>query len=138
MEAIINGSGQPSARANNGLRWTARILGALVVLFLLADGAGKVLKLAPYVEGTAKLGFPPGSLVPMGIALLACTILYVIPRTAVLGAVLLTGYFGGAVATMVHAGQPFVFPLVCAAIVWGALVVLDSRARRAVELVFGR
>jgi hypothetical protein len=109
--------------------WTARVLGTLVALFLLVDGVGKVLRLAPYVEGTARVGYPDGVLVPLGIVLLASTVLYVIPRTAVLGAVLLTGYLGGATATHVRMGQPFLFPVVFGVIVWGCLYLRDERVR---------
>ncbi|HEU0078735.1 MAG TPA: DoxX family protein, partial [Longimicrobiaceae bacterium] len=82
--------------------WIGRAIGALPVLFLLVDGAAKLLKPAPVVEGTAQLGWPVSVIVPLGIVLLACTVLYAVPRTAVLGAVLLTGYLGGAVATHVR------------------------------------
>ncbi len=98
-------------------------------MFLFVDAAGKILRLAPYVEGTAKVGFPPGALVPLGLVLLVCTALYVIPRTALLGAVLLTGYFGGAIATHVRMGEPFVFPLVFGILAWASLYLRDARVR---------
>ncbi|HEY8076318.1 MAG TPA: DoxX family protein [Labilithrix sp.] len=102
----------------------------LVVLFLVMDGLGKVLRLAPYVEGTARVGYPPGSLVPLGLVLLASTALYTYRRTAVLGAVLLTGYFGGAIATHVRMGDPFVIPLVFGVVVWLCLYLRgDPRVR---------
>jgi hypothetical protein len=115
--------------------WTARILGSLVVLFLLVDGVGKVLRLAPYVEGTAKVGYSDGVLVPLGLVLLASTALYVFRRTAVLGAILLTGYLGGATATHVRIGQPFVFPVVIGVIVWGCLYLRDERVRALLPFV---
>jgi hypothetical protein len=129
MEAILNRPAESSTRAANTRLWTARILGTLVVLFLLVDGAGKVMRLAPYVEGTAKVGYPAGSLVPLGLVLLASTALYAIRRTAVLGAILLTGYLGGATATHVHMGQPFLVPVVFGVIVWGCLYLRDARLR---------
>jgi len=89
----------------------------------------KVLRLAPYVEGTAKVGYPAGCLVPLGMVLLASTILYAIPRTAVLGAILLTGYLGGATATHVRMGQPFLFPVVFGVLVWACLYLRDERVR---------
>jgi hypothetical protein len=134
MEAILNRSAQSSTRAVNTKIWTARVLGALVILFLLVDGAGKVMRLAPYVEGTAKVGYPDGCLVPLGLVLLASTILYVIPRTAVLGAILLTGYLGGATATHVRMGQPFLFPVVFGIIVWACLYLRDERIRALLPL----
>jgi hypothetical protein len=129
MEAILNRPAGSTTRAANVKIWAARILGALVILFLLADGAGKVLRLAPYVEGTARVGYPAGCLVPLGLVLLASTILYAIPRTAVLGAILLTGYLGGATATHVRMAEPFFFPIVFGVIVWACLYVRDGRLR---------
>jgi hypothetical protein len=135
MEAILNHPADSKPRATTAKLWTARILGALVILFLLVDGAGKVLRLAPYVEGTAKVGYPDGSLVPLGLVLLVSTILYAIPRTAVLGAILLTGYLGGATATHVRMGQPFFFPVVFGAIVWGCVYLRDARLRALLPFV---
>ncbi len=138
MEATLNASAGATARAamakTNATIWTARILGALVILFLLLDGAGKVLRLAPYVEGTAKVGYPESCLGPLGLVLLASTLLYAIPRTAVLGAVLLTGYLGGAIATHVRLDQPFVVPLVFGVVIWGCLYLRDARVRALLPL----
>ena len=122
------------ARAATATIWTARVLSALVILFLVVDGAGKVLRLAPYVEATAKVGYPAGSLVPLGLVLLASTLLYAVPRTAVLGAILLTGYLGGATATHVRLGQPFFFPVVFGVIVWGCLYACDARFRALISI----
>lgn len=138
MNATITpptGISATSSRPFRGKLWTARILGTLVVLFLFVDAAGKILRLAPYVEGTAKVGFPPGVLVPLGLVLLVSTILYVVPRTAVLGAILLTGYLGGATCTHVRLGQPFVMPVVFGIIVWGCLYLRDARLRSLLPLV---
>ncbi len=87
------------------------------------------MRLAPYVEGTARVGYSAGSLVPLGLVLLASTILYAVPRTAVLGAILLTAYLGGATATHVRMGEPFLFPVVFGVIVWGCLYLRDERVR---------
>ena len=134
MQAIVDHHPDTStpARSATAATWVARILGSLLVLFLLADGAGKVLRFAPYVEGTARVGYPASCLVPLGLVLLACTILYAVPRTAVLGAVLLTGYLGGATATHVRMGQPFVFPVVFGVLLWVCLYLRDARVRRLV------
>ncbi len=87
--------------------WAGRILTGLAVAFLLFDATIKVLKLAPAVqEGIAELGYPAGSIVGIGVLLLVCTALDVTPRTSILGAVLLTGYLGGAVASQVRVGNP--------------------------------
>ncbi|HLK36500.1 MAG TPA: DoxX family protein [Polyangiaceae bacterium] len=135
MEAILNRvQSTETNRVGDKSVWTARIVGGLVTLFLLVDGAGKILRLAPYVEGTAKVGYPDGCLVPLGVVLVLSTILYMIPRTAVLGAVLLTGYLGGATATHVRMGQPFLFPVVFGVIVWGCLFLRDPRIRALLPL----
>lgn len=129
MEAILTQSVGPAPKTQTIKTWTARVLGALLVLFLFVDGAGKVLRLTAHVEGTAKVGFPDSAIVPMGITLIISTLLYTIPRTAVLGAILLTGYLGGAVATHVRMGQPFYFAAVFGVIVWGCLYLRDERIR---------
>ena len=85
--------------------WTGRTLSALAVMFLVFDGAIKVMRHPMVLEAGARLGYPDGTALPIGLTLLACTLLYVIPRTTIVGAVLLTGYLGGAVATHVRAGS---------------------------------
>ena len=118
--------------------WTGRVLTALVLLFLFFDSGIKILNLAPAVQGTVGLGFQPSVVVPIGIVLLVCAILYIIPRTAILGAVLLTGYLGGAVASQVRAGNPLfshvLFPVYFAFLVWGGLYLRDDRLRVLVPL----
>src|SRR5262249_10708979 len=122
--------------------WTGRVLSALPVLFLIADGAMKVLDLQVVREASAQLGLAPGSLPTIGAVLLACTALYLVPRLAPLGAVLLTGYLGGAIAINVRAETPvfnLVFPLIVAALLWGGLFLRDGRVRElARSLVSGR
>src|SRR5947209_12926064 len=99
--------------------WSGRILSALVVVFMLFDGAIKVMKAPAAVQGTVRLGFPASVLVPIGITALICTLLYAVPRTSILGAILLTGYLGGATATQVRMQDPwFLFPVVIGALVW--------------------
>ncbi|MGH8630096.1 MAG: DoxX family protein [Burkholderiales bacterium] len=118
--------------------WAGRILSALPALFLLADSAGKFLQPAPVVEGTVKLGYPESVIVPLGIVLLACTALYLIPRTSVLGAILLTGYLGGAVATHVRVGDPLfthvLSPVYFGVLLWGGLYLREPRLRALVPL----
>ena len=117
--------------------WTGRVMSGLPALFLLADGAMKLVKPEFVVKATEELGYAETVILPLGVVLLACTILYLIPRTAVLGAILLTGYLGGAVATHVRAGQgPFeiLFPVVFGALLWGGLVLRDDRLRAAILL----
>ena len=112
--------------------WAARIVSAIPVLFLIFDGAIKVLKLAPAVESTVQLGYPVGVIVGLGLVELACLAVYVVPRTAALVAILLTGYLGGAIATHVRIGSPMfsmIFPVMIGALLWGGLFLRDERLR---------
>ena len=110
-----------------------RLLSALAVLFLLFDSVVKVMRLAPAVEGTARLGYPESLVLGIGILELVCLVVYAIPRSAVLGAILLTGYLGGAIATHVRVGSPLfthtVFPIYVAVLVWGGLFLREDRLR---------
>src|SRR5262249_14869419 len=112
--------------------WTGGILSVLPALFLLFDAAMKLVKPAFVVEATVGLGYAETVIVPLGVVLLVCTVLYLIPQTAVLGAILLTGYLGGAVATHVHHQDSLfeiVFPVIFGALLWSGLVLRDSRLR---------
>ena len=110
--------------------WAGRAISALVAVFLLFDGIIKVMKLAPAVEGTARLGYPGGLVLPIGAVLLACVAVYLIPPTSVLGAILLTGYLGGATATQVRLEDPwFLFPVGIGVLIWGGLFLRDDRLR---------
>ncbi len=124
--------------ASNGALWTGRVMSALPVLFLLFDSAGKLMKVAPVIEGTAQLGYPESSIVPLGIVLLLCVVAYVIPSTSVLGAILLTGYLGGAIATHVRVGNPLLthvlFPIYVALLLWGGLYLRDEKLRALIPL----
>jgi hypothetical protein len=113
--------------------WTGRVLSGLAVLFLLFDAGVKVLQHPMAVQGTVELGYPQDVLVTLGIVQLVCLALYLIPRTAVLGAILWTGYLGGAVATHVRIGHPLfshvLFPVYVAALLWVGLWLRDERIR---------
>ena len=112
--------------------WAGRILGGLAVLFLVMDGAMKVIKPPFIVEANVKLGYPESTIFGIGITLLACTLVYVIPRTSAVGAILLTGYLGGAVATNVRAGTGWfntLFPVGFAVVIWISLWLRDPRLR---------
>lgn len=116
--------------------WAARIVGGLGVLFLAFDGAMKLVQPAAVVEASARLGFSGASLLGIGIVLLIATVLYAIPKTSVLGAVLLTGYLGGAVSTHVRSGDPafpVLFPVIFGALLWGSLLVRNARLRAFVK-----
>lgn len=117
--------------------WAGRIISAMPVLFLLLDGAAKLFKPAPVVEATVKLGYPETVIVGLGIVLLVCTILYLIPCTSILGAILLTGYLGGAVATHVRVGDTLftiLFPVIFGVLLWGGLFLRDERLRALIPL----
>ena len=109
------------------------VLTALVALFLGFDTIAKVLVLAPAVQGTLQLGYPAQSVLWIGIIQLICVVLYLVPRTAVLGALLLTGYLGGAVASQLRVGAPLLshtlFPIYVAALLWGGLYLREPRLR---------
>ena len=113
--------------------WAGRIMSALPVLFLIFDSVIHIMKPAPVREGFAKLGYSLSLAVPLGIIELICLVLYVIPRTSVLGAALLTGYLGGAVATNLRAGAPLfsnvLFPVYLGVLLWGGLYLRDERLR---------
>jgi hypothetical protein len=119
---------------SRGARITGWIISGFIGLFMLFDGAAKVVRFAPYVEGTVKAGFADSLVVPLGIVALFSTILYLIPRTSVLGAILLAAYFGGATATHVRLGQPFYFPVVFGILTWLALYLRDARVRALIPL----
>jgi hypothetical protein len=112
-------------------RRAGAIMATLAILFLLVDAMGKLLKLAPYVRGTTELGYPETAVLTIGIIELACLVAYVAPPTSVLGAILLTGYLGGAVATHVRLGSPLLthtlFPVYVALLVWGGLYLREQR-----------
>jgi hypothetical protein len=115
---------------SKGALWGGRIMSWLPALFLLMDGIMKLFKLAFVVTETVRLGYPESSVVPLGIVLTLCTLLYLVPRTAVLGAILLTGYLGGAVATHVRFYEgwfPILFPVVFGILIWGGLYLRDNR-----------
>ncbi len=119
-------------QTNRKMLWTGRVLSTLPTLFLLFDGVMKLMKPKPVVEGTVQLGYPESVIVGLGVVLLGCTILYAIPRTCVLGAILLTGYLGGAVASHVRAQQgafAILFPILFGALIWGGLLLRDGRLR---------
>lgn len=112
--------------------WTGRALSGLVAALLFLDAVMKIVRPPPVVEGTVKMGYPESMLVGLGLVLAASVVLYVIPRTAILGAILLTGYLGGAVATHVRVGDgwfPILFPAFFGALAWGGLWFRDERLR---------
>ena len=117
--------------------WTGRVVSLLPILFLLMDGIMKLVKPQIVVQTTVQLGYPEDVILPVGMVLIVCTVLYLIPATAVLGAILLTGYLGGAVATHVRVGAgifPILFPVILGALIWFGLYLRDERLRVLVPL----
>jgi len=114
--------------------WAGRIISALPVLMLLFSGAMKLIKPAFLVQEFVRLGYPESLALGIGILELSCTVVYVIPRTSIFGAILLTAYLGGATATHVRIGDPFFGPVVFGVLVWVGLYLRDSRLRALVPL----
>jgi len=126
FEAYIVDASAP----RNATRWGERlgyVLSGLAILFFLLDAVGKLLQIEPVVKGTIELGWPVSAIVPLGVLILAGTLLHALPRTSVLGAIYLTGFLGGAIATHYRVGSPLfthvLFGTYVAAIMWGGLVL---------------
>jgi hypothetical protein len=118
-----------STPTNSKLVWAGRIVSALPVLMLVMSAVMKLTQAEGAVKGFAAFGYDPKVLVPLGVVELVCVILYVIPQTAVLGAILLTGYLGGATATHLRVGDPFIAPVIAGVIVWLGIYLRDPRLR---------
>jgi hypothetical protein len=122
-----------TAGASKKRLWAGRIMSGIVVLFLVFDATIKLMVIDPVVKGMAELGYPLPLAPVIGTILLICTAVYVIPRTAPLGAMLLTGYLGGAVASQLRIGKPLLgytlFPIYVAVLLWGGLYLRESRVR---------
>ena len=117
--------------------WTGRVLNGLLVAFLFVDAAGKLIPLAPYVEGTTQLGYSADLVRPLGLLLAVPTLLHVIPRTRFFGAILLTAYFGGAVATHLRAGTSPWFPITFGVILWAAYAMCSVHFRAFLRSTLG-
>jgi hypothetical protein len=111
--------------------WTGRIVSGIVIAFLLIDAAGKLFRVTPVVEGTIRLGYPESLVLPLGVLLLLGVVLYLVPTTSVLGAIFLTAFLGGAVATHARVGNPLLthvlFGVYVAAFLWGGLLLRNPR-----------
>ncbi|MGI8545745.1 MAG: DoxX family protein [Gemmatimonadaceae bacterium] len=123
----------PDAATPTWARWTGRILTGIAVLFLAFDTAIKLVGAKAAVDGTVQVGFAPHLVLTLGLIELVCLVLYLVPRTAPLGAVLWTGYFGGAIAMHLRLGNPLfshtLFPIYIAALLWAGLYLRDERVR---------
>jgi hypothetical protein len=127
----------PAATTSKKAIWTGRTMSAMAALFLTFDATIHVIAPPVVTEGMAKLGYPPGVAVWLGVIQVACLALYLVPRTAAIGAVLWTGYLGGAIATHVRVGDPLfshvLFPIYVAILLWGGLYLRDPRVRALVR-----
>lgn len=133
MQSLVHESNPPAP----AMRWAGRVLSALPVLFLVLDGVMKVLNPPPVVEASVLLGLPVDLAPGFGILLLACLAVYLLPRTAVLGAILLTGYLGGAIALQVRIAAglfSLVLPLLLGALLWAGLFLRERWLRALVLL----
>lgn len=132
LNAAIKHSGIQTAAVSKKKLWAGRIISALPVLLLLFSGVMKLIKPVALVDEFARLGYTES--VGIGILELCCTVVYVIPRTSFLGAILLTGYLGGATATHVRIGDPFIWPVITGVLVWAGLFLRDDRLRALIPL----
>lgn len=126
MEALVT---QKTITSSKPALWTGRIVSGIIILFLLLDSIMKIIMEHHYVEGTRQAGFSISLVQPIGYVLLIITILYIIPRTALSGAVLLTAYLGGAVAIMIQQGQSFLFPIIFCILAWVGLYFRSAKLR---------
>ena len=114
-----------------GTPWLGRVLSGIAIAFLVVDTAGKLLRVTPVIEGTVRLGYPESAVFQIGLLLLVGVVLYAIPRTSILGAIYLTGFLGGALASHFRIGSPLfshiLFAVYVAAFVWGGLALRNPR-----------
>jgi len=135
LDPATASANQRGPRFGRGAWWAGWIISAIPILMMGVLGTFILLfKRSIAEEGNAKYGYPAGVTVPLLIIEIICVILFAIPQTAVLGAILLTGYLGGAVATHVRAGEPFFFPVIVAVLIWLGLVLRDPRLRSLIPL----
>jgi hypothetical protein len=129
MENVLTSPALVAAPVSNKLVWTGRVLTGLAVAFLVFDAVVKLVPIAVVVESCQRLGFPAELARNLGLVLLGSTLLHVIPRTQVVGTLLLTAYLGGATATHVRIGDPFWFPILMGIILWAGLCLRNPRLR---------
>lgn len=125
MATIVS---QPAPLSKKAI-WSGRIMSGLPVLLLVFSATLKFLRPAFVLQTFAHLGISERLVFPLGVLELTCTIIYLIPRTSVLGAILLTGYLGGAVLTHLRVGEPVFMPLIAGVLVWGGVFLRESRVR---------
>lgn len=137
MQATMTNPVTPTAPVSKPALWTGWILSTLIILFMIMDGVVKLIKIQPVLESCIRMQIPVSVIAPIGIVGLVCTLIYAIPRTALLGAVLLTGYFGGAVCLHLRINDPLfshtLFPTYLGAVAWVGLYLRDPRLRALVS-----
>lgn len=133
MESTIENTSTRASASGRGGVWTGRVLSGIAVLFMLFDSITKIIQVPEVLKASANLGYGAGTIQIVGIILLACVVVYVIPRTSIIGAVLLTGYLGGAVEANLRAGTPLfsnlLFPVYFGIVVWAGLYLRNRRVR---------
>jgi len=135
MDQVLTSPGLTVAPFSKKLVWTGRVLTGLVVAFLVFDGGVKLIAIEPVIEAMRRLDYPVEIARQLGALLLSSTALYAIPRTQLLGALLLTAYLGGATATHVRIGDPFWFPIVMGVMLWAGVYLREPRLRALLSAV---
>jgi hypothetical protein len=131
----LSSTSSTPAPTGKAMLWSGRVLSGLVCAMLVMSGAMKLSQNPEFVKQFVETdGFPANTLVPIGIVELLCVVLYAVPNTAVLGAVLLTAYLGGAVVTHVRISEPFITPIILGVVVWAGLFLRDARIRALLPL----
>jgi hypothetical protein len=124
----------PAPQSSNTTVWIGRIVSGIIVLFLIAGSTWGIIKRAEMAPEMARMGYPAGIGVKISITCIICALIYAFPKTSVLGAILLTGYLGGATATHVRIGEPFFIPILVAVLAWGGIFLRDERLRALIPL----
>ena len=125
----------PTAQPSEGVLWTSRLLSAIPVLLVLLGSVMKLMKPASVIQASAQAGLPERLIVPVGLIELTCVIVYLVPSTSVLGAILLTGLLGGATVTTLRIGDPtYPMPVLLGMMAWGGLYLRDRRLRALIPL----
>lgn len=138
MQAIAEAVPAPETAKVGTKVWIGRALSGLLVLFMVFDGVTKIAVAPQVVKAMGELGWPPGQTVGLGVLVLACTAVYVIPRTSILGAILLTGFLGGATAAKVRIeDSTLFFSVLMAILAWAGLYLRNDRLRAVLRIERG-
>lgn len=125
----------PTVSVSKKMLWTGRVISAIPVLLMMFSAALKLAKPAGVVQGFERAGYPESLILSLGILEMLCCVVYTIPRTSILGAILMTGYLGGATATNVRIGDPsYILTVLLGVFVWGGLYLRDARLRALLPL----